>query len=68
MKSNPRPTSTAATRRTEPAIVAGISSGEGQQIAPDEPAPRRNSRILLAAALALGAATGSWLVRGSARS
>jgi hypothetical protein len=57
---------TAAIRRTQPAVVAAISSGEGQPIAPE---PARESHglqqglMLLAAGLALGTLTGLWVQR-----
>jgi hypothetical protein len=57
---------TAATRLTQPAVLAAISSGEGQTSAP-EPA-RENSRLqpglmLLAAGFALGTLTSLWVQR-----
>ena len=63
-------TSTAATPRTEPEIVAGIASAEGQPTAHGEgrPFPAPRSRLVLTLALALGAAAGSWLHRASLRS
>jgi hypothetical protein len=57
---------TAATRRTQPAVVAAISSGEGQPIAPE---PARQSHgpqpvlMLLAAGFALGTLTSLWMQR-----
>jgi hypothetical protein len=57
---------TAATRRTQPAVVAAISSGEGQPLAPE---PVRESHglqqgfMLLAAGLALGTLTSLWVQR-----
>jgi hypothetical protein len=60
------PTSTAATRQTEPAVVAAISSGEGHPIAP-EPArwgfSLQHGLMLLAAGVALGVLTGLWVQR-----
>jgi hypothetical protein len=57
---------TAATRLTQPAVLAAISSGEGQPVAP-EPA-RANSGLqpglmLLAAGLALGTLATLWMQR-----
>jgi hypothetical protein len=57
---------TAAKQRTQPAVVAAISSGEGQLIAP-ELAPRscgfQQGLMLLAAGIALGALTSLWVQR-----
>ena len=60
------PTSTAATRRTEPEVVAAISSGSGQQ---DAAEPARwgfgvqHGLMLVIAGVALGALTGLWVRR-----
>jgi hypothetical protein len=57
---------TAATRRTRPAVVAAISSGEGQPVAP-EPSPESRGLqpglMLLAASLALGTLASLWVQR-----
>jgi hypothetical protein len=62
------PTSSAATRETEPEVVAGISSAEGS---PDLPTDIRvggrdggRTVMLLAAGLAFGFGAGWWLRRG----
>ena len=59
------PTSTAATRQSEPAVVAAIASGEGQPIAP-EPAHGfglQHGLMLLAAGVVVGALIGLWVQR-----
>ena len=60
------PTSTAAARQTEPAVVAAISSGAGQ---PDARELARwgfslqHGLMLLVAGVALGALVGLWVQR-----
>jgi len=60
------PTSTAAARQTEPAVLAANSSGAGQ---PDACEPARwgfslqHSLMLLVAGVALGALVGLWVQR-----
>jgi hypothetical protein len=60
------PTSSAAARQTEPAVVAAISSGAGQ---PDAREPVRwgfslhHGLMLLVAGIALGALVGLWVKR-----
>ena len=63
------PTSTAATRETEPEVVAGISSGEGN---PNLPlsfrvaglnVPYGRLAMLLAGGLALGYGLSRWMTR-----
>lgn len=60
-----KPTSTAATRQTEPSLIAAISSAKGRSTGPS---PERrgltaNSGLLLAAGLALGTLLGWWAWR-----
>ena len=60
------PTSTAATRQTEPGVVAAISSGEGHPIAPEFARwgfSLQHGLMLLAAGVALGVLTGLWTQR-----
>jgi hypothetical protein len=60
------PTSTAATRQTEPAVIAAISSAGDRTIADTPGRPGltvRSLLLLLAAAAALGALTGWWAWR-----
>ncbi len=67
------PTSIAATRETEPEVVAAVSSAEGS---PDLPLSFRSggigfghlrSVLLLGAGLALGYGVSRWLLRSSGR-
>jgi hypothetical protein len=67
------PTSSAATRETEPEVVAAVASAEGR---PDLPSSFRTGNIgfaylrpllLLSAGLALGYGVSRWLLRGSGR-
>ena len=66
----PPPTSSAATRETEPEVIAAIASAEGS---PDLPLSFRSGGIglghlrpvlLLSAGLALGYGVSRWLLRG----
>ena len=54
------PTSIAATRETEPEVVAAVSSAEGN---PDQPLSFRIGGIGLGAGLALGYGVSRWLFR-----
>ena len=63
------PTSTAATRETEPEVVAGISSGEGSPSLPLSfrvsglDVPYGRLAMLLAGGLALGYGLSRWMTR-----
>ena len=63
------PTSTAATRETEPEVVAGISSGEGNPSLPlffrvgGLNVPYGRIAVLLAGGLALGFGLSRWITR-----
>jgi hypothetical protein len=66
------PTSSAATRETEPEVVAAVASAEGR---PDLPSSFRGGGgfgylrplLLLGAGLSLGYGVSRWLLRGSGR-